>query len=261
MTTEPPSNLPPGEYISVGGKAGSRVTVSYRLSGDDLDPDSITALIGVEPNTAYRKGELRAFPDGSFGAPHRFGMWSVGTEGVVAQIEDLEQHLVWLLDQLEGAGEQLRALVDTGYRADFFCGYFMDEWNSGWEVPAGILDRIGRLGARLALDIYGPEEPDAVRRISHGLTFNTFLDHLLDVAIEELTWLGSVDADVLDDDIAIERAEAIVAHLTDLPHEDRVRAREILERRLPITEERHREAVTELVAHLSDDDVEDEVRD
>ena len=256
MSAEPPSHLPPGEYISVGGKAGSRVTVSYRLTGNDLDPDSITELVGLEPRTAYRKGELRTFPDGSFGAPHRFGMWSMSTEGLVARTEDLDRHLVWLLDRLEPAGEQLRALVDGGYRADFFCGCFMGGWNSGWEVPAGILERIGQLGARIGLDIYGPEEPDAVRRISHGLTFNVFLDHLIDVAIEELAWLASVDAEVLDDDIAIQRAEAIVAHLTDLPHEDRVRAKEILERRLPITDEHHRESVIELVAHLSDDEIE-----
>jgi hypothetical protein len=154
--------------------------------GDGLDPDSITELTRLTPANGYRKGDLRRLPDGSDGAPYRCGLWSVSTEGAVARGASLDEHLSWLLDRLEPFGAGLRAVIDSGARADFFCGYFMGEWNSGWTLRAATLERVAGFG----VDIYGPHEPDAVRRISHR---DTILDRLVDVVVDEIAWLGAVD--------------------------------------------------------------------
>jgi hypothetical protein len=38
-------------------RAGSRAFATLRVAGDELDPDDITRLLGVQPSEAYRKGE------------------------------------------------------------------------------------------------------------------------------------------------------------------------------------------------------------
>jgi hypothetical protein len=65
---------------------------------------------------------------------------------------------MWLLDQLEPHTDTLRRLRDEqGLEADFYCGYFMRQSNSGFSVSARTLTRIVGLGldASFGFDIYG----------------------------------------------------------------------------------------------------------
>jgi hypothetical protein len=76
----------------------------------------------------------------------------------------LEDHITWLLDQLEPAAHVVRQLcAENGLRADFFCGYFMEQSNSGFELSPRTLERVAALGATLGIDVYGPP-PDASDR-------------------------------------------------------------------------------------------------
>jgi hypothetical protein len=146
---------PDQDYLLVGGDHGRR-KASFRLMGDQLDPEALARITGASPSKAHRKGDPRPLPNGKTGT-HRSGLWSLDTSGQLADDAGLDEHLRWLLDRLEPSREALKAAIaEQGLTADFFCGYFMESWNNGFSLSADTLARVAELGAKLGIDIYGP---------------------------------------------------------------------------------------------------------
>lgn len=158
--TQKPS---PGEYIRIGGDAPDRKTASFRLLGDDLDPDAISQATGLRPDHAQRKGDPH--PQGRGGPPRRTGLWMLESpEAAEGTTNHLEDHLTWLLDQLEPVADRLEQLcAHQRLKADFFCGYFMNQINSGFDLTPRTLARVAALDASLGLDIYGPDSDAQLR--------------------------------------------------------------------------------------------------
>jgi hypothetical protein len=166
MEDEARSKLPPGEYVVLGGDAPDRKRASFRLSGDALDPDAITRAIGLTPHATHRKGEARPCREGLDDLPPwRSGLWSLHSEDALPQTDNhLEDHLIWLLDRLDPVRDTLRQLrFEQSLTADFFCGYFMHQSNSGFQFSTQTLARIAALDATLGVDIYGPDPDDQDR--------------------------------------------------------------------------------------------------
>ena len=61
-------------------------TASFRITGDSLDPSSLTAAIGVKPDAAHAKGELGR---GSDRLPSRTGGWRI--ESKLPKTEPLDE--------------------------------------------------------------------------------------------------------------------------------------------------------------------------
>lgn len=132
-------------------------TASFRLTGERLDPEYLTALTGLQPERAYRRGDLKIRPStGHLYRPYPTGLWLISTDEAVDPAgSTLEEHLLWLLDALEPHTEALRAHIgQRGLQADFFCGYWQRDWNSEWSLAAGTLARMAALGASLSYDAY-----------------------------------------------------------------------------------------------------------
>jgi hypothetical protein len=171
MPDQPRSKLPPGEYVVLGGDAPDHKVASFRLRGDALDPDAVTSATGLTPHRAHRKGDRRPSNDQRREAgraelsPWRSGLWSLNSASALPRTDNhLEDHLNWLLDQLEPVAETLKQFcADDALTADFFCGYFMHQTNSGFEFSTRTLARIVALDATLGVDIYGPEPDDEDR--------------------------------------------------------------------------------------------------
>jgi hypothetical protein len=144
---------------------------SFCLRGDALDPDAITRATGLTPHRAHRKGEQRpsSDPRGEAGRPElppwRSGLWSLNSESALPRKDGhLEDHLTCLLHQLEPVAAVIEQFcLDDDLTADFFCGYFMHQSNSGFEVSTRTLARIVGLGATLGVDIYSPDPDDEDR--------------------------------------------------------------------------------------------------
>jgi hypothetical protein len=127
----------------------ARVSVTFRLFGDSLDPKAVSAQLGVEPSYAHAKGDLVPSRQA------RIHRRSVGTWQLASAAGDgatLEAHLSDLLDRLPADG--VRSVTAVGYQADFFCGLFLDVSNEGLILTPETLGRIASLGATLGLDIY-----------------------------------------------------------------------------------------------------------
>src|SRR6266446_1220362 len=81
---------------------------TLRFSGDRLDPDRITAILGVQPTKAYRRGDrYLAGPRAGY-VTGRTGVWVLATDSVVdnAELHPHLEHLVNLV--LVGADREER---------------------------------------------------------------------------------------------------------------------------------------------------------
>jgi hypothetical protein len=141
-------------YSGAGGEV-DECSIMLRFFGDDLEPDSITATLGVPPTGTCRKGELR-----SSGKP---GLWHTG---------------YWLLDcerTADTADNQIRLLLENDLPADLqiwrsLAGRFIAEmkvhlfparWARGTILTSQTIQMLAERGLRLHLDIYSKLPPSA----------------------------------------------------------------------------------------------------
>jgi hypothetical protein len=135
-----------------------QVYASLRFMGDALDPGEITAIVGVPPTLAYRKGEVyRRSRDGSKEARGRTGLWLLSSKGHVSGA-DLRRHLSYLLDVLfpsgaDGKLDRLRALMQAkDLAADVGCFWYGKKGAQPPAIPEEMRDAFARLPARIETD-------------------------------------------------------------------------------------------------------------
>ena len=136
-----------------------RTWATFRLGGTLLDPDEISTRLGIQPSHAHKRGDQR----GHKGTWPK-GIWTLTSEDQV-QSTDLQQHIEWLLDQLEPVQPTIDMLV-TGQHleADVFCFWESATGQGGPMFSANFLERFARLHVDLGLDIYfvGSDETESL---------------------------------------------------------------------------------------------------
>lgn len=80
-----------------------------RIYGHDLDPEEITATLGLQPTTSQKRGELKTGRFSTRTTP--IGGWFLSSEGVIHS-KDVRDHLAWLLRLIAPKSDQLRLLQD-----------------------------------------------------------------------------------------------------------------------------------------------------
>ena len=126
-------------------------SVSLRITGDDLVPQEITKLLGVEPTLSYAKGDKLL---GSKTGPVRiakFGMWSL--KALPREPEDMDSQIQEILHQTTNDLAVWRDITSR-YEIDLFCGIFLGCSNEGMMLSAQSLAALGERGIELGLDIY-----------------------------------------------------------------------------------------------------------
>ena len=124
--------------------------VTFWILGDTLDPGRVTAVLGIGPTYATRKGELTPRTR----IPSPMGSWSLETEGRLASTS-LERHVAYLLDVLEPAKAQVRSFADDpSLRVEFHCYWMSETGHGGPILSRDVLRRIADLGAGLDFDLY-----------------------------------------------------------------------------------------------------------
>lgn len=129
--------------------------VSFRIIGDMLDPDIITARLGLVPDTAGRKGQVRAVnPRTGRKYYYRTGIWIISTAGKLDSTS-LERHLSYLLDILKPVKPELDRLLDEfSLRTDFFAFWVSRYGQGGPILSPEIMRRMADLPIPFGLDIY-----------------------------------------------------------------------------------------------------------
>ena len=123
-------------------------SISLSIMVDDLDPDAVTRLLGIEPDDARKRGISTAK-----GHLPRSGMWTLRLRREQTTQENVGLAVSMLLDRVPASAEAWRnALADANARV--FVGLRLDAFNRGRTLAPDLLGRLADLGLRLDFDIY-----------------------------------------------------------------------------------------------------------
>ena len=127
-----------------------RLEIELRVTGDDLDPDRITRMLGVNPTVAARRGETIDVA----GVPvvQRTGIW---TYALPASPEwELADAIDTLLERLPHDPVLWESLAGWATVA-VVCGLFIHDADRAADVPPDTLARLAERRLALSLQIRG----------------------------------------------------------------------------------------------------------
>jgi hypothetical protein len=127
---------------------------TLRIQGDDLVPVEVSNLLRCASTTSQKRGEVIVGKKTGIERIGRSGMWSL--HSVDQEPENLDRQIEEILAKVTGDIETWQALARR-YRADLFCGLFMEGGNEGLVISPASLVALGERGIELALDVYGSE--------------------------------------------------------------------------------------------------------
>jgi hypothetical protein len=129
----------------------ARSVASLRITGDSLEPDEITRLLGHPPTKSQTKGQELHGSSGRTRVAKFGGWWLEAQEAIPADLDDQAREL------LERLTADLSVWLDVSsrFKVDLFCGWFMQAQNEGIGIAATTLRALGERGIELSLDIYG----------------------------------------------------------------------------------------------------------
>ena len=125
----------------------------FRVVGDDLDPDEVTELTGLDPSDAWRKGDPHVNRIGVVLAPRKTSVWSFYAPTEFSL--DLPELLDGLLDRFEPKRDENVALLHrTSSTAEVSLHIYMSDQTPIGTISLATLKRIVALNADLDLDLY-----------------------------------------------------------------------------------------------------------
>jgi hypothetical protein len=127
------------------------IYASLLFRNKDLNPDLVTELLGIKPLKKFKKGE-------SYGIQRvktrQTGFWYVSTEDYV-QSDNIEHHLLWLLEKIERVTESFMEIVSREkLDVEITCVLQMYSIEDGFSVSAITLKRIAELKIRFGVSLY-----------------------------------------------------------------------------------------------------------
>jgi hypothetical protein len=142
--------------VRIIGEAGGVVddsSATLCVYGDDLEPAEVSALLGLEPTDAHRKGHRH----GPRSPPARQGAWLLSVRGRAPQ--EPSHRLRELLARLPN-DPAVWSELRSRYTARIFVGVFMEAWNCGFDLPAELMGHLARTGLVVEFDIYADDLTD-----------------------------------------------------------------------------------------------------
>jgi hypothetical protein len=133
---------------------------TLRISGEDLDPEEISTILGCVPTTIQRKGDVLTSKTTGTSRTLKFGAWRL--EASDREPEDLDGQIAELLGKLTPSTDVWQSIAER-YDVILFCGFFMQETNEGVEISPASLAALGQRRIVLGLDIYSPTREDLER--------------------------------------------------------------------------------------------------
>jgi hypothetical protein len=142
-------------YDFLGRLPSYRHCVSLRFRHPTIDPEEITAALGLTPTVTHHAGKPRRTPKGTpLKGKWRESYWTANLAEGNANKDDLPNTLTALLDALAGKRDFLQRIRAEGGQAEFFIGWFVEKLMGGDVLESRLLGRMADLGIDLSLDIY-----------------------------------------------------------------------------------------------------------
>jgi hypothetical protein len=130
---------------------------SLRIMGDTLDPDWVTAQLGIAPTESFRKGDVRIGKSTGNQMIRRTSGWYLTAPN--ATPEDLNGQIRSILSETPDDPDLWQNL-NQRFQAELFCGLFMATWNDGITLAPDVLLMAGRRGLAIGLDVYRSDDED-----------------------------------------------------------------------------------------------------
>jgi hypothetical protein len=117
------------------------------IYGDDLDPDTVTSLLGIEPSQARTKGQQL-----KKGVVQRGG-WFLSTEDIIAS-KDVRCHVDWLIEKITGKEHALHEMRLRDYQTVVSCYWLSAFGHGGPMLSPAIMRSLANLGLEIWFDVY-----------------------------------------------------------------------------------------------------------
>jgi hypothetical protein len=143
------------DYIDDYGTC-ARTYATFRILHDNLDPDSVSNDLGLQPTEKWKRGIT---PDLNDRPPATTGGWFL-TSKTAVQSRDARRHIDWLLNQMEPGAAVIERLRSAGCKTDIFCYWLSTQGHGGPMLSPGTMARLARLGLELSFDAYALGDED-----------------------------------------------------------------------------------------------------
>lgn len=141
-----------GSYVEPRKTSSARLVI---LS-DELVPDEITGLVGLQPDMAAKRGELMR-------GPRRFPHHSWNLESGLPETANPEEHLDALLGRLEPAAPAISALMADPriHSVRLWLGLHIDNANPGLSLSNAHIRGLALIGTGVEIDVYVHDEVES----------------------------------------------------------------------------------------------------
>lgn len=139
------------DYNSGAGGLVDRCSLTLRFFGDQLDPDCVTALLGVEPTNSQRKGDgKRRMLD--------TGRWILACEETADTVDNQIRLLLGdLTDDL-----RIWQQLCSDFNASLMVDLILRRWARGTMLSAETIQSLADRTLKLQIEIYAPHSSQLV---------------------------------------------------------------------------------------------------
>jgi hypothetical protein len=130
----------------------ARTYATLRIYSNSIDPDEITLLLGINPTSIQRCGEL-VQSSRKTNTAHKLNGWFLTSDGAL-ESRDIRQHLNWLLDQLASKEAAIRSLQLENCRMDISCYWLARDGHGGPTISPRQMEALVKLNLELWFDVY-----------------------------------------------------------------------------------------------------------
>lgn len=149
---DPPFRHPPkfdeSRVIAHVGGPIDETSICLRVFGDDLDPDEVTARLGIQPTSHCRKGDV--FRGKKYDRIEKTGRWLLARPHVTEDVDSIIQRL---LKELPNSPELWREF-HSKFKVDLFLGIWLRDWNRGFSLTPETLTMLADRKLEIGFDIY-----------------------------------------------------------------------------------------------------------
>ena len=121
-----------------------------RIMHETVDPDEVTALLGVAPSKLQRRGDPNKSRPGKFLSK---GGWTLSTKGVLGS-KDARHHLDWIIEKIADKKAEFAQLHEKGYLVDLCVRWDSLSGHGGPAISPKQMKALAELEIELWFDVY-----------------------------------------------------------------------------------------------------------
>jgi Domain of unknown function (DUF4279) len=126
------------------------ISLAFRIFGDDLEPQEVTSMLGIQPTTSYLKGGIRK-------GKRRDYAWKTGGWLLERDFKgvDVDSAIKTILSELPNDLSCWRR-IDERFTMDLYFGLWMSTTNDGFHLDPDTIALLADRRLTVDFDIYIP---------------------------------------------------------------------------------------------------------